>query len=193
MRSWPSGTEASMPREAGRLWESYGGKPAEWLVDTGEYREAVMDESEMRSLLEPALSALGVDLEDLDVSMAGRRRRVCVVVDRDGGVDLDLVASVSKAVSQALDSSDSMGEAPYVLEVTSPGADRPLTEPRHWRRAQGRKIDCQLRDGSEITGRLTAADDECIVIVNDAGEHAIDMADLARGIVVLEFRREGEE
>ena len=86
-------------------------------------------------LLEPVVAEAGFDLEDVLVTPAGKRRQVRVIVDGDGGVSLDDVAVVSQRVSAALDDSAAMGSGPYVLEVTSPGVDRPLTQPRHWRRA----------------------------------------------------------
>ena len=103
------------------------------------------------ALLAPVVSSAGYDLEDLGVTAAGRRSVVRVVVDRDGGIDLDDVADVSRTVSDALDAldeaePDALG-ATYVLEVTSPGVDRPLTEPRHWRRNVGRLVTATLADG----------------------------------------------
>ena len=95
-----------------------------------------------RSALEQPLAELGVDVESVEVQKAGRRHVVRIVVDRDGGVDLDLVAEVSRRASELLDSpslSDLLTGA-FVLEVTSPGVDRPLTQPRHWRRAVGRLV-----------------------------------------------------
>src|SRR5439155_892857 len=71
---------------------------------------------------------------------ARRRRLLRVVVDADGGVDLDNIALVSREASARLDDTGAMGEAPYTLEVSSPGVDRPLTQPRHWRRAVGRLV-----------------------------------------------------
>src|SRR3982751_6230174 len=105
----------------------------------------------LESLLAPVVAEAGADLEQGEVTPAGRRRVLRVVVDRDGGIDLDGVADLSHAVSEALDSSDVMGGQPYVLEVTSPGTDRPLTEPRHWRRAVGRLVKVDLADGSTRT------------------------------------------
>ena len=82
-----------------------------------------------------------MDLESVRVSVAGRRRLLRVVVDSDHGVSLDDAADVSRDVSAALlDATDVIGDVPYTLEVSSPGVDRPLTEPRHWRRAAGRLV-----------------------------------------------------
>lgn len=120
--------------------------------------------AELTRLLAPAVGAAGLDLEEVDVRPAGRRRLVKIVVDGDGGVDLDAVARVSDAASRLLDESDVMGTSPYVLEVTSPGVDRPLTEPRHWRRAVGRLVVAPLAEGGQIEGRVVAADDEAVEI-----------------------------
>ena len=105
-------------------------------------------------LLAPVVAESGLDLEDVQITPAGRRRLLRVVVDRDGGVELDAVATVSTAVSSVLDETDAMGGAPYVLEVTSPGVDRPLIEARHWRRATGRMVTATLGDGSTVEGRV---------------------------------------
>ncbi|MGN6088888.1 MAG: ribosome maturation factor RimP [Actinomycetales bacterium] len=120
---------------------------------------------QVRALLEPAVVPLGVDLEDVVITSAGKRRLVRVVVDRDGGVPLDTVADVSTAVSGALDATDALGDAPYVLEVTSPGVDRPLTEPRHWRRNVGRlvRVSVTATPGTgaptNVVARILAVDD----------------------------------
>lgn len=142
-------------------------------------------------LLEPVVAGAGFDLEDVIVTPAGRRRQVRVIVDSDGGVNLDDVAEVSHDISAALDGSDAMGSGPYVLEVTSPGVDRPLTQPRHWRRATGRLVRATLTEGGEITGRVTAADDTAVVLGGDDGERRLGYDELVRGLVQVEFNRRG--
>ena len=120
--------------------------------------------SALTRMLTPAVNEAGFDLEEVDVRPAGRRRLVKIVVDADGGVGLDDIARLSEAASGLLDGSDVMGASPYVLEVTSPGVDRPLTEPRHWRRAVGRLVVAPLTAGGQIEGRVVAADDEAVEI-----------------------------
>ncbi|MBP2702835.1 ribosome maturation factor RimP [Microbispora sp. RL4-1S] len=141
-------------------------------------------------LLGPVVTAEGFDLEDVTITPAGRRRLVRVVVDRDGGVSLDDVADVSQSVSKRLDEADVLGGAPYVLEVTSPGVDRPLTEPRHWRRARGRLVRAELREGGTVEGRVRDAD-ESGVDLEGAGRLAY--GELVRGRVQVEFNRPEEE
>jgi ribosome maturation factor RimP len=145
------------------------------------------------ALLEPVVSGAGYDLEDLTVSAAGKRSVVRVLVDKDGGVTLDDVADVSRLVSEALDAADEQDPtllgATYVLEVSSPGVDRPLTEPRHWRRNVGRRVSVVLRDGSTADGRITAADDAGVTL---DGERELPWAEVARGLVQVEFTRKDE-
>ncbi|GIH98715.1 ribosome maturation factor RimP [Planobispora takensis] len=143
----------------------------------------------LMKLLEPVVGAEGLDLEDVTVTPAGKRRLLRVVVDRDGGVSLDDVAEVSQAVSAALDADDVMGSAPYVLEVSSPGVDRPLTEPRHWRRAVKRLVKADLRDGTSLEGRILAVDETGVDLDVDGVPHRLDHQDLTRGRVQVEFRR----
>jgi ribosome maturation factor RimP len=145
---------------------------------------AAMTSSRVRPLLEPVVTAAGYDLEDVSVTAAGRRSVLRVVVDRDGGVDLDAVAEVSRAVSEALDGTDQLGASPYVLEVTSPGVDRPLTAPRHWRRNIGRLV----RAG-ERTGRVVATDDAGVTLEVDGETEQVRYDDLGEGHVQVEFSR----
>jgi ribosome maturation factor RimP len=140
-------------------------------------------------LLSPVVSGTGLDLEDVQVTPAGKRRLLRVVVDQDGGVELDGVATVSTAVSAALDASDVMGGTPYVLEVTSPGVDRPLTEPRHWRRARSRLVEARLADETSVTGRLLEAGDDGVLLDVDGGQRLIPWSDLSTGRVQVEFNR----
>ena len=119
--------------------------------------------------IRPVVVAAGYDLEELVVTPAGRRSVVRVVVDRDEGVSLDDVAEVSRAVSSVLDENDGdLGRAPYVLEVTSPGVDRPLTEPRHWRRNVGRLVTVAVgpeKDREQVTARVAVVADDGVTLL----------------------------
>lgn len=150
------------------------------------------DQQSLVNLLSPVVAAVGLDLEDVVVTPAGKRRLLRVIVDQDGGVPLDSVAAVSSAVSRTLDESSVMGGAPYVLEVTSPGVERPLTEPRHWRRAASRLVKATLADGSTVTGRVSTADDASVTLDVDGSARRLDWAALTRGRVQVEFNRTGD-
>jgi ribosome maturation factor RimP len=149
------------------------------------------------ALLNPVVAGAGYDLEDVTVAAAGRRSLVRVIVDADGGIDLDAVAEVSKAVSMTIDNAAEVSEdgvlaGSYVLEVSSPGVDRPLTEPRHWRRAGGRLVSTTV-DGAEVTGRITGVTDDGVTLDVRGAQQTVRWADLGRGRVQVEFgRAEGE-
>jgi ribosome maturation factor RimP len=157
-------------------------------------RQAAMAAA-LSELLRPIIAGSGHDLESLNVTPAGKRRVVRVVVDADGGVNLDDIATVSRDVSEALDGADDLlGGLPYVLEVTSPGVDRPLTEPRHWRRAAGRLVAVTTAEGQELEGRIISADEtgrsENMVVLDVAGqETGLAFSDLGPGRVQVEFKR----
>jgi len=154
--------------------------------------------------IQPVVVAAGYDLEELVVTPAGRRSVVRVVVDRDRGVTLDDIAEVSRTVSEVLDQhDDGMGRTPYVLEVTSPGVDRPLTEQRHWRRNIGRLVSVVVGPAghtAEITGRVTAVDDAGVTLAVEAQgkpgakkrpptPRQVPWAELGKGRVQVEFGR----
>lgn len=147
----------------------------------------------LREVVEPLTAAHGLDLEELEISPAGRRRRVSVVVDADGGVDLDRCAALSHAVSTVFDESGVMGENPYTLEVSSRGVSRPLTMPRHWRRSVGRLVRLGLVDGDDVVGRIEAADEAGVVVDVDGSARQLAYDAIGAARVQVEFRRtEGE-
>ncbi len=141
------------------------------------------------SLLVEPLSTVGLDLEGVDLSSAGRRRVLRVAVDRDGGVSMDDVADATREVSKVLDESDVMGEQPYTLEVGSPGVDRPLTHPRHWRRNHDRLVDVRLEDGAQVTGRIVGSDETTATLLVDGEEQQVAFADVDRARIQIEFKR----
>jgi ribosome maturation factor RimP len=151
-----------------------------------------LDRQQLRSLLESAVGRTGAELEDVTDQRAGKRRLIRVVVDRDGGVSSDLITDVSHAVSAALDESDALGEAPYVLEVTTPGVDRPLTEPRHWRRARGRLVKAVLADGGEVLGRVQSSDEAGVTLLVADTERTLGYGEVARAKMQVEFNRAGD-
>jgi ribosome maturation factor RimP len=148
-------------------------------------------------LLGPLVSDAGYDLEDVSVTAAGRRSVVRVIVDADGGIDLDGVATVSRVISDALDADEEADALPaYTLEVSSPGIDRPLTHERHWRRATGRLVTVQAA-GRTITGRVHDVDADGVTFAIEGSEGSADRtiswADLGRGKVQVEFNRSEDD
>ena len=151
-------------------------------------------QAQVRAALAGPLAEHGVDLEDITITRAGRREVVRVIVDRDGGVDLDAIAELSHVVSAVLDGpafTSALANA-YVLEVTSPGVDRPLTELRQWRRNVGRLVEVRLADGQVIAGRIVAVDDSGATITTDAKTGkttVVRFSDVVRAQVQIEFNR----
>lgn len=146
----------------------------------------------LQTLVEPIVAQLGCDLEQVVIRQAGSRRLVRVVVDHDGGLSLDLVAEVSRAISRALDDSDVLGQSAYVLEVTSPGVDRPLGLPRHWRRAIGRLVLVTPVTGEPFVGRVLEAGDVSARLDVDGRVLEVRLDSVARAVVQVEFTRVDE-
>ncbi|WP_194913056.1 ribosome maturation factor RimP [Catenulispora rubra] len=161
----------------------------------------------LQALLEPVVAAAGYDLETVRVSQVARRRRVEVVVDGDDGVSLDAVSDLTRVVSDVLDGPDGavvVGDQPYVLEVGSPGTDRPLTLPKHWRRAKGRLVRAVLTDGGELTGRVLDGDEDGVLLEvevpgkkkgqpSTTQERRLAFAEVAKARVEIEFNRKDDE
>ena len=140
-------------------------------------------------VLTPHLLRMGLDLEVVELTPAGRRRVLRVAVDKDGGVTMDDVAEATKEISRVLDGSDVMGEHPYTLEVTSPGTDRPLTLPRHWRRNVGRLVKVTTHEGGTVTGRILDQDEQTATLDVDGTSQSVPLAEVAKAYVQIEFNR----
>ncbi|NKQ57257.1 ribosome maturation factor RimP [Amycolatopsis sp. K13G38] len=148
---------------------------------------------ELAGKLEPvvaeAVAGAGFDLDALDVQQAGRRKLVKVVVDSDDGVGLDEVAEISRAVSAALDRHEHLIAGAYTLEVTSPGVDRPLTMPRHWRRARYRLVRISPHEGAGFVGRVGHAGEKSVRVLTDGEIRDVRYADVAKAVIEIEFKQ----
>lgn len=143
----------------------------------------------LETLVESTVTSLGLDLEALDLTPAGNKRVLRIAVDRDGGIGIDHITDATRALSEVLDSSEVMGEQPYTLEVTSRGVDRPLTEPRHWRRNEGRLVRLRLEgDDSSVDGRIGASDDTGVEILGRMTTR-YDYTDITSALVQVELNR----
>ncbi|TWS25167.1 ribosome maturation factor RimP [Tsukamurella sputi] len=156
------------------------------------------DESAVKAVLAPHLDAAGLDLEQLKINNAGSKSTIAVVVDSDAGPTLDELAEVARTLSAAVDDADEVfGGQAFTLEVTTPGAERPLVEPRHWRRARGRQAAIELTDGTNLLARIGPLSDDgtrvTVVLPGAKGsapttrELALD--EVAAAAVRVEFRR----
>lgn len=144
----------------------------------------------LEQVVADAVAQAGFELEELVVQQAGRKQVVKVVVDGEGadgrGIDLDEVADVSRAVSKALDERDDVLASAYTLEVTSPGLDRPLTKPRHWRRARLRKIAVKQAD-AKFLARVGDADDDGVELLADGQLRRLTYAEIEHAVIEVEF------
>ena len=143
---------------------------------------------EIIAAITPALEALGFYLEDVTITSAGRRSMLTVIVDGDNHLSLDQVTTATKGISEIVEGIQSLGQTPFTLEVTSPGLDRPLTKPRHWRKNLDRLVKVILLDGKEVKGRVK------YVTESDAtlDEQVINFADIKRATLEIEFKQVGK-
>ena len=152
---------------------------------------------QISELVTPAVSDLGFYLEDVHVATPGSHRIVTCIVDGDASLNLDQVTSVSRVISELLDEAAFMGETPFTLEVTSPGVDRPLTQPRHFAKNVDRLLKIIKLDGSEITGRILSNSDHdvtlTVAVKKETLEQTISLADIKRAVVEIEFNRKDDK
>jgi len=152
---------------------------------------------QISELVTPAVSDLGFYLEDVHVATPGSHRIVTCIVDGDASLNLDQVTSVSRVISELLDEAVFMGETPFTLEVTSPGVDRPLTQPRHFAKNVDRLLKIIKLDGSEVTGRILSNTDKdvtlTVTVKKETLEETISLADIKRAVVEIEFNRKDEK
>lgn len=156
---------------------------------------------QVTQVADAALAGSGVVVDGAGVQQAGRRRLVRVFLARDLSalaaddtttpvepLTLDEVADATRLVSDALDDSDVLGEAPYTLEVGSAGLDRPLTTPEQFRRNVGRLLRLTLSDGTTTTDRLTSAGPEGLRLAGSP-DAPVAVADVTKALVQVEFSR----
>lgn len=140
--------------------------------------------AEISGAITPAITAADCYLEEVTITPAGKSRILTVIVDSDSHLNLDQVTVVSRAVSEVVEALPALGDQPFTLEVTSPGVDRPLTQPRHWRKNKGRLINIVLIDGSAAKGRIGESADDSVTIDGKI----IELALIKRATIEVEFK-----
>lgn len=152
---------------------------------------------QISELVTPAVSDLGFYVEDIHIATPGNHRIVTCIVDGDISLNLDQVTSVSRVISELLDEAAFMGETPFTLEVTSPGVDRPLTQPRHFAKNVDRLLKIVKLDGSEVTGRILSNTDQdvtlTVTVKKETVEQTVALADIKRAVVEIEFNRKDDK
>ncbi len=152
---------------------------------------------QISELVTPVVSDQGFYLEDVHVATPGSHRIVTCIVDGDASLNLDQITSVSRVISELLDEAAFMGETPFTLEVTSPGVDRPLTQPRHFAKNVDRLLKIIKLDGSEVTGRILSNTDHdvtlTVAIKKETIEQTVSLREIKRAVVEIEFNRKDDK
>ena len=147
-------------------------------------------QTQVIELLGGEFARAGYEIEDVVIDTGTRPPRITVIADGDDPLDLDTIATLSRSASVLLDGLDRIRDR-YVLEVSSPGVDRPLTSEKHFRRARGRKVEIALSDGSQLAGRVGETRDHVVALVVRDGRgwalREIPLGEIAKAVVQVEF------
>lgn len=153
---------------------------------------------DLEGLVRSVVEAAGLELVEVALHRGKGRQVLSVTVDREGGVDLDTIAQTSERISRRLDL-EGFEPGPYMLEVSSPGIERPLKEPRDFWRRVGEKVKLKASwpDGTQtLTGTLVAAGPDDVRIATDAGEREVSYDDILSARTVanwdVELRKKAE-
>jgi ribosome maturation factor RimP len=146
------------------------------------------NKEQVLAVITPAIESLGFYVEDITITSAGKRSMLTVIVDGDTHLSLDQVTVATKAISEIVENLPTLGNNPFTLEVTSPGLDRPLTKPRHWRKNQDRLIKIVLTDGKEVNGRIKDSTETSVTV----DDQKINFADIKRATLEVEFKKESK-
>jgi len=149
-------------------------------------------QTQVIELLDGEFARAGYEIEDVVIDARVQPARITVIADGDTALDLDTIAELSRSASSLLDAVNGIDDH-YVLEVTSPGVDRPLTSAKHFRRARGRKIELALTDGTQFTGRVGEMREDTLSLVvrddraRDWAIRPISLAEVVNAVVQVEF------
>jgi ribosome maturation factor RimP len=146
--------------------------------------------------ISPVVEATGFFLEEVHIASPGKRRVVTCVVDGENNLNLDEVTAVSREIASVLEVATFMGDTPFTLEVTSPGVDRPLTQPRHWTKNKTRLVRIVMVNGDVIVGRIMEVQDGGILLLVGeklVTEVIVSFAEIKRALVEIEFNRKGDD
>jgi ribosome maturation factor RimP len=149
-------------------------------------------QTQVIELLDGEFARAGYEIEDVVIDPRARPPRITVIADGDTALDLDTIAALSRSASTLLDEVKNF-DGQYVLEVSSPGVDRPLTSEKHFRRARGRKVELALTDGTQVTGRVGAISDSTLMLVVRDGRardwtvRQVPIGEVVKAVVQVEF------
>ena len=134
--------------------------------------------------IRPTIEASGNYLEELTITTAGKVKILTVIVDSDSHLNLDQITAGTKEISEIVEGLAELGENAFTLEVTSPGIDRPLTKPRHWRKNFDRLVKITMTSGKDIEGRIGEATEATVLV----GDQKVSFEDIKRAVLEIEFK-----
>ena len=139
---------------------------------------------EISAAIRPIIEATGNYLEELSITSAGKVKILTVIIDSDTHLNLDQVTAVTKEISEVIEALPELGDGAFTLEVTSPGLDRPLTKPRHWRKNLDRLVKIIMTSGQEIHGRIGEATETTVLV----DSQKVSYEDIKRAVLEIEFK-----
>ena len=139
---------------------------------------------DISAAIRPIIEASGNYLEELTITSAGKVKILTVIVDSDSHLNLDQITAVTKEISEVIETLEELGDSAFTLEVTSPGIDRPLTKPRHWRKNFDRLVKITMTSGNDIQGRIGEATETTVLV----GEQKVSFEDIKRAVLEIEFK-----
>jgi len=139
---------------------------------------------DISAAIRPIIEASGNYLEELTITSAGKVKILTVIVDSDSHLNLDQITAVTKEISEVIETLEELGDSAFTLEVTSPGIDRPLTKPRHWRKNFNRLVKITMTSGQDIQGRIGEATESAVLV----GDQKITFEDIKRAVLEIEFK-----
>jgi len=139
---------------------------------------------DISAAIRPIIEASGNYLEELTITSAGKVKILTVIVDSDSHLNLDQITAVTKEISEVVETLEELGDSAFTLEVTSPGIDRPLTKPRHWRKNFDRLVKITMTSGKDIQGRIGEATETNVLV----GDEKVSFEDIKRAVLEIEFK-----
>ena len=139
---------------------------------------------DISAAIRPIIEASGNYLEELTITSAGKVKILTVIVDSDSHLNLDQITAVTKEISDGIEALQELGDSAFTLEVTSPGIDRPLTKPRHWRKNFDRLVKVTMTSGQDIQGRIGDATETTVLV----GDQKVSFEDIKRAVLEIEFK-----
>ena len=139
---------------------------------------------DISAAIRPIIEASGNYLEELTITSAGKVKILTVIVDSDSHLNLDQITAATKEISEVIETLEELGDSAFTLEVTSPGIDRPLTKPRHWRKNFDRLVKITMTSGQDIQGRIGEATEKTVLV----GDQTVSFEDIKRAVLEIEFK-----